>query len=145
MGDTSGQTQENNTPEKDHPSARDPVCISQSETEENASPPLPSQKSANPSSGKASTPASNIFSHMMKHSAKVFSTKEPPKLQQSFHLHADGSISLTCYNRNKVSQPTENQGKDSSLEPEAKRFRQIIGMDYLEFKIGTSKFHGLRL
>ena len=30
----------------------------------------------------------------------------------------------------------------SPIEPEAKRFRQIVGMDYLEFTVNGKKFHG---
>lgn len=41
--------------------------------------------------------AANTFSHMMKRSAKVFSTNTGTKLAQRFHLNADGSLSLTCY------------------------------------------------
>ena len=35
----------------------------------------------------------NIFSHMMKQSHRVFTTKEP--LRQRFHLHSDGHLSWT--------------------------------------------------
>jgi hypothetical protein len=41
--------------------------------------------------------ATNVFSHMMKRSAKVFASSEASKLAQRFHLNADGSVSLTCY------------------------------------------------
>ena len=42
----------------------------------------------------------NAFSHMMKRSKHVFSTAEPQKFFQRFHLNADGTVSLTCYNAN---------------------------------------------
>ena len=63
----------------------------------------------------ASSPAnintsSNAFSHMMKRSAKVFSTNEGTKLAQRFHLNADGTLSLICYSTSPgLSQPDDIQ------------------------------------
>jgi hypothetical protein len=51
---------------------------------------------------------SNVFAHMMKRSKLVFSTAEPIKLGQRFHLNADGTVSLTCYSTNPgLSQPQD--------------------------------------
>jgi hypothetical protein len=64
------------------------------------------------SRAKASPPTSdehaNAFAHMMKRSAKVFSTSEDARLAQRCHLNVNGSLSLTCYSTNPgLSQPED--------------------------------------
>lgn len=66
----------------------------------------PVSKSDTPGNEKGE--GSNVFAHMMKRSKLVFSTAEPIKLGQRFHLNADGTVSLTCYSTNPgLSQPED--------------------------------------
>jgi hypothetical protein len=58
--------------------------------------PTPDGLSSSTTVSPESNNANNVFSHMMKQSRRVFSTKESQPLRQRFHLHPDGRLTWTC-------------------------------------------------
>ena len=78
----------------------------------------------------------DVFVHMMKRSAKVFSEQDTrsvssPKFYQQMHLHENGKVSVTCYGTNGITVPQENLAWSATVQVRGKKDSAVPPIDLL--------------
>lgn len=97
--------------------------------------------------GSSSSKTDNVFAHMMKKSAEVFSDRTTsPKRLQRMHLHENGTVSVTCYTNSTARDllPQQQQPMDQPLLGTVAwsctiQVRKTVDMDLpVELNVSTS-------